>query len=247
MITCCNNAGTCSLLLNRWEETYKFGKNAIVLLDAFYEKRKKSKILKLLYDEKMEEQKIFGTWKVKGLTLIARGLAEKHDTEEAISNLKKALDVIALYKKEGDPMYQQLLAQEKQLRKLYNTYRQQIKVQRKKEKQRAMAMFKSSPSEEPKALRKIDPESLQRKSDANPDPNSKSTSCFVEAPSVELNEICIKEHPKKELVFEDRSKPGDIDPYEDMSFFSEHKEALLLLVGGFVGSAALFHLTNKRR
>ena len=54
------------------------------------------------------------------------------------------MDVIAIYKKDSDPMFQQLVAQERQLHKLHAGYRQRIKAEKKKEKERAVAMFGGS-------------------------------------------------------------------------------------------------------
>jgi hypothetical protein len=258
MITCCNNAGICSLLLNRLDETYNFGKNASVLLDAIYEKRGKSKILELLYKEGLEESKMFGTWKVKSLLLIARGLAERYETEKADKKLKEAMDVIAIYKKESDPMFQQLVAQEKQVRKLHVGYRQRIKAEKKKEKERAVAMFGGSGLGERQRSGKSG-----RLSDVNEKPTSIETNAGNTVTKASSGKSTATDEatytaertdakpiqpvpPKKTVSFSDGTVPGYGDEEEEPSLLQEHKEALLLLVGGVLGSAVAIHLMKKR-
>jgi hypothetical protein len=258
MITCCNNAGICSLLLNRLDETYNFGKNASVLLDAIYEKRGKSKILELLYKEGLEESKMFGTWKVKSLLLIARGLAERYETEKADKKLKEAMDVIAIYKKESDPMFQQLVAQEKQVRKLHVGYRQRITAEKKKEKERAVAMFGGSGLGERQRSGKSG-----RLSDVNEKPTSIETNAGNTVTKASSGKSTATDEatytaertdakpiqpvpPKKTVSFSDGTVPGYGDEEEEPSLLQEHKEALLLLVGGVLGSAVAIHLMKKR-
>ena len=267
MITCCNNAGTCCLFLSRWEETYKFAKNALVLIDALYEKREKSKILKIISSEGMELSKLFGTWKVKSLLLIARALAEKYETEDAITNLKVAQGIVTFYKKkeeeeeEGNPIiYQQLTLQEKQIRRLFTSCKQRIIAERKKEKQRAKAMFNIGGSG--KSLL-VETKSSSKEKEEKEEEEEEEKEEMTNAPSSKKNEVKAtttiaapntdSPQHRKRVSFVDGTKPGNLLGYDDdddneqvLSFFNEHIEALILLTGGVVVGSFLFSYLKKR-
>lgn len=258
MITCCNNAATCSLFLSRFEDARRFAKNALILIDALYEKREKSKILELLYHEGMEENKIFGVWKVKSLVLIARGLAESYESEDAISTLKKALGIVTTYKREGESTYQQFVSQEKQIRRLHKTCKQRIIAERKKEKQRAQAFFRSPGSKEPSKQENTSAnttqmlaETVQRKQVEEkkevPSSLSKARESSDRNSAEDLS--VSQDSSKKRVTFEDRSKPGSNTNVEDdgSTFFEEHKEAMLLITGGVVGYILYAFIAKKRR
>lgn len=249
MITCCNNAGTCSLLLQQWDETYKFGKNALVLLDALYERRRKSKILELLYKEGLNESKLFGTWRVKSLLLASSALAERHDTGEALTKLKQALSAIAEYKEESNPMFRQLLAQEKEARKLLFECKRRIKAEKKREKERAVAMFGGSEfaEQQHEVLRPIE-------TNARPYENEsiiRKAISAEEVKTVEEDSIAklVQTSPRKKKVsFDDGTVPGYLDEEDEdeVSFLQKHKEALLLLVMSGLGSVVARHFMKRR-
>jgi hypothetical protein len=237
--------------LNQLDETYKFGKNASVLLDAIYEKRGKSKIMDLLYKEGLEESKVFGTWKVKSLLLIARGLAERSETEEADKKLKEAMDVIAMYKKESDPMFQQLVAQEKQVRKLHVGYRQRIKAEKTKEKKRAVAMFGGSGlverhvsdvNEKPTSIETTAGDTVTKATSGRSTATDEATHTAEITDAKPIKPVL----SKKRVSFSDGTIPGNVDEEEEPSFLEEHGEALLLFAGGVLGSAVAFYLMKKR-
>ena len=224
MITCCNNAATCSLFLSRFEDARKFAKNALILIDALYEKREKSKILELLYREGMEENKIFGVWKVKSLVLIARGLAESYESEDAISTLKKALGIVTTYKREGESTYQQFVSQEKQIRRLHKTCKQRIIAERKKEKQRAQAFFRSPGSKKPSKQENTSAnttqmlaETVQRKQveETKEVPSSLSKARESSDRNSAEDLSVSQDSSKKRVTCEDRSKPGSNTNVED--------------------------------
>jgi tetratricopeptide (TPR) repeat protein len=257
MITCCNNAATCCLQLKDWDRAKKFGKNALVLLEALYEKKGNSNILKLLNREGTTSAKLFGTWMVKSRLVIARGLAERHDTNEAIDNLKKAQEMISEYKKEEDPMFRQLQSQEKEARKLLASCKDRIKAERKKEKQRARAMFMGAEE--------------KKDSENNKDPNETQSATkrernviFTEQDSHDdvvvtnriestgmeqgmANAFPEKSPQKKRVSFADGSTPGSVDDNAEPSFLEEHKEALLVVVGIALGSLCVHMLSRRRR
>lgn len=143
MITCSNNAGTCCTKLQKWDDSIKLAKSALVLIEALEEKKGK-KIHTFLNQEGVSDIKIFGEWKVKSYIITARSLSEKGDSSEAIEVLKKAQDVILTMLANvpnGDLSIKQLLVNGKEVKKLYATCRDQKKAQLQKEKQRAQAMF----------------------------------------------------------------------------------------------------------
>jgi len=243
MITCCNNAGTSCLFLSRWEDSFKFAKNALLVLDALYEKRDTSKILKLIYSHGVDASKLFGVWKVKSLLLIARALAEKHETEDAMSNLKTALGIVTIYKKESDSMCQQLALQEKQIRRLFTSCKQRIIAEKKKERQRAQAMFNSG-SGKSKSMNhtetmvqpipiETNPSQQEKEEEGKEKMNapSSSTSHEISNEGKEDEESTVALHsPRtKRVSFADGNKPGsllDDDEEEEEqvpSFFDEHK------------------------
>ena len=148
MITCCNNAGTCCTKLQKWEEAFRFAKNAVVLLDALEPKRGK-KIHQILNRDGISDVKLFGEWRVKSNLIMARALYEQNESIQAMEVLKQAHDVIVKFTQDENFSQQpefkasikQLLANDKEVKKLHALCKTQKKTQREKEKQRARAMF----------------------------------------------------------------------------------------------------------
>lgn len=251
MITCCNNAATCCVKLNEWSRAQKFAKNALVLLEALYERKGDSKILKLLKKEGFDDAKLFGCWRVKSHLVVARGLAELHETAEAINNLKMAQDAINEYKKDGDPVSRQLQSQEKEVRKLLIRCKDIKKADSKKERQRAKAMFRSS--EEKKDSGK----------DSEPGNGKNERKMFTDVEekqglhdATKASNGSVKEHvrpssskapAKKRVSFADGTTPGSVDDSSEPSFWGEHKEALMLIGGIAFGSLCIHVLLGNRR
>lgn len=148
MVTCSNNAGMCARHLGHWDESFKFGKNAEVLLDAV-EKKKGLKIHSILVKDGYHDVKLFGEWKVKCLMLQARALAEKKDFDQTIEILKKAHEIITKHATaENAEKYaasvKNLRNLEKEVKKLHAGCKERKSLVLKKEKQRAAAMFGGS-------------------------------------------------------------------------------------------------------
>lgn len=176
MITCSNNAATCSLKLDRLEEASKHAQQALGLLDAL-EKKKGLKIHGELLSQGHSDIRLFGEWKVKSLLIIARSLAENDEIEAAMDTAKTARDIITSFTaanafklnvENGQvPMdttiatnqhtstysYQQSVKQlqnnDKELLKLFLRCKERRKAQLKKERLRAQAMF-ATPSTDAK-------------------------------------------------------------------------------------------------
>lgn len=255
MITCCNNAGTCCLQLKEWDRAQKFAKNALVLLEALHEKKGNSNILKLLNREGTSDSKLFGAWMVKSRLVIARGLAERHDVDGAIDNLKNALEMISENKKDEDPIFRQLHNQEKEVRKLLASCKDRIKAARKKEKQRARAMFsfaddeKDSEHKDPNDVQSATVEvinaiAMKQESDSSFVVASEATD---QKQGTEDGGASKTTSPlKKRVSFADGTTPGSVDDNAEPPFLEEHKEALLLVAGIALGSLCV-HLFTRRR
>ena len=154
MITCCNNAATCCMKLNKWDDALKHAQQAVALLDAL-ENKKGSLIQQELHRQGVLDVRLFGEWKVKSLLITAGAFTEKDEVESALDAIKKAREVIAIHTSGSDPtevsqlpLYQQsinqLTSNNKELLKLSNRCKERRKIILKKEKMRAQAMFASS-------------------------------------------------------------------------------------------------------
>lgn len=72
MVTCSNNAATCCIQLQIWEEAFKFAKNALILLNAMFGKRG-AKIHTILNSDNGHcDAKMFGEWRAKSRLIMAR-------------------------------------------------------------------------------------------------------------------------------------------------------------------------------
>ena len=175
---------------------------------------------------------------------------QSHKTSEAIENLKKALEMVSLYKKPEDSMFRQLQAQEREVRKLLGNCKENFKSERKKEKLRARAMFGDlettkadgklesipKPSDESITKQKDQvPGGVSAKSEENETPNGD-----IPSPRSKKNAL------KKSVSFADGTTPGSYDDDAVPSFFDEHKEALLILGSIALGSMCLRLFFRKR-
>jgi hypothetical protein len=152
LITCSNNAATCSIKLDKWEEASKFAQNALILIDALYEKRGK-KIHTILNREGTIDAQLFGEWRVKSYLITARACMEKGDEAVAMGILKKAHLLAMKYmdrinailphnrSKEETVSCKSLISQIKDIRRLMSECSDKKKATKEVEKKRARAMF----------------------------------------------------------------------------------------------------------
>jgi tetratricopeptide (TPR) repeat protein len=251
MITCCNNAATCCIQLSRYDLAVNFAKNALVLIDALYEKRG-MKVHSILVRDGTSDEKMFGEYRVKALLMIARGLSERGECDSAIVSLKQAKDAIAMYynaDSDSDSSGRShLFSQQKQVKRLHATCVERKKALKQKEKQRAQAMFATSPSSKNTPVKKEN----DKPDNANPivTPSPKPTNTAIETDE-ELEELASETSSpttKRSVSFADDTKPGsrefleeqdhdDDDVEEETPWFGEHKEALVL--SAIAGLAAL--------
>lgn len=97
MVTCSNNAATCCIKLNQWNEAHKYATNALIIINALHERRG-LKVHKLLVSSTgMCDSRVFGEWRVKSYILISRVLMEREEYGEAMTQLKKARDTVHDY------------------------------------------------------------------------------------------------------------------------------------------------------
>jgi hypothetical protein len=186
---------------------------------------------------------------------------EKHNPLDAIQTLKKAVDAVAIYRKSQASMYKTLSSQEREVRRIYNECKQRLKASRKKEKQRARAMFGSVGEEKKDSEKKSFLTGAETTSSTEPvSEASVSTTKVPMAISTELSPAVegIPEgrrgmatgqlpHSTKRVSFADGSVPGDPDCDDsDPNFFEEHKEALYILTGIAMGCLAMHLVFNRR-
>lgn len=188
--------------------------------------------------------------------MIGKSQLEKQEPADAINTLKKAIDAMSIYKKENDPMFKQLLSQEKDIRRIYVESIQQIKENRRIEKERAKAMFGGGSDDKKDTGNRTSSEgrsSTPENTPATPDAESRSSPRSVTnidsedaASTTDLSKSGSGHFPKKRVSFADGTSPGDDVDDAEPSFFEEHMEALLLLAGFGVG-CWLVSMAWKRR
>ncbi|KAL7453429.1 hypothetical protein ACHAWC_008637 [Mediolabrus comicus] len=170
MITCSNNAATCCIKLQKWEEASKFAKNALILLDALYGKRG-MKIHTILNQEGIIDGKLFGEWRVKSYLVVARACMEQGEVGDAIVILKKARTMGMQFiqelnsseqcsRKEEKSSLRSLTSQMKEIKRLLEEYTEKKKAAKKIEKKKAKVMAQAlfgdgSRKEEKSSLRSL--------------------------------------------------------------------------------------------
>jgi tetratricopeptide (TPR) repeat protein len=224
MITCSNNAATCCTQLQKWDDSIKFAKSALSLIEALEEKKGK-KIHTFLNQEGFSDMKIFGEWKVKSYLITGRSLSEKGESAEAMDVLKKAQDVILSFTSnipEGDPSVKPLLLNGKEVKKLYAICKDKKKAQLQKEKQRAQAMF-AKPALDKNEIKDGKPPTETA-------PISPSASPPVSAAAQQS-----PKKPKKNVSFaENLTQTPEVEWYED----AEVLTGLAIFAGAVVATAA---------
>ena len=75
MVTCSNNAATCSAKLGAWDDARRHAQNALILLDSLHERRG-GKLHAALGRGGHVDARIFGEWRVKSHLVVARSCME---------------------------------------------------------------------------------------------------------------------------------------------------------------------------
>jgi hypothetical protein len=103
-IACSNNAGTCCMMLEKWDEAARFARNALVLIESLepkkHKKHRKRMVHAILSKSGYTDSKIFGEWRVRSLLTMASAFTRNEKYEEALSIIKEARDVITMYSAE---------------------------------------------------------------------------------------------------------------------------------------------------
>jgi tetratricopeptide (TPR) repeat protein len=205
MITCSNNAATCCTKLLHWDEAEKFARNTLVIIDAL-EPKKGKRIHILLNQSGYTDLKLFGEWRVKSCIIIAKALAEKGDSEEAIEILKTAREVIDKYTAQEyvkqpalKASIKTLVANGKEIQKLHKACKERRKVERDKEKQRARAMFGGGPSSSLSSVAEEKKEMFDSDVDSSPEKQSQKVAAAESLDPVRSVDAATPESPSGNL------------------------------------------------
>lgn len=257
IVTCSNNAATCCIQLEKFEEASRFAKNALILLNALYDKRGMKIHAILLKDNKLSDSKLFGEWRGKSCLIIARSQAQKDFFDESLDNLRNAKDFVSAYTNDetgaGQKRLKEIL---NEILKLKNNVVGRRKVIREKEKARAKAMFASNNIKKTHPNKPTEQENSSSNNttlnDINDHKNVVTNELKEDAShNEELNEENSNKKPLvKKVSFADTLEERHIleseEEEEEEPWYQEHKEALLLLaIGGLAVVTTAFGLRKR--
>ena len=267
MVTCSNNAATCCIKLEKYDEASKFAKNSLILTDALYRKRGKN-IHAVLNKEGIIDSKLFGEWRVKSYLVVARSCMEEGEVLDAISVLKKARDVAMGYidelnakqireqDKEEKASLKSLTSQVKEIRRLLVECSDKKKATKQIEMRRAKAMFAGDKENaSPTDTNKRKDKKQREESSVNTDRDSNASDNTASDQEVKIQKSKkddgSRPTPRKTVSF---SKiPPQVQEIEstadedDAPWYSEHKEALIMLAVAGFSAAALMALRRSSR
>ena len=250
LITCNNNAATCCAnLLPKWKDAaIKYAKNALLLIDALHGKQGQQ--IHTLIQTRLDVPniKLFGEWRVKSYLLLATVQQTKISYEpQVLEYCKKARVILTEYtNNKNDDATQPTSSKalkllERQINKLMASTLEQKKLHHEKEKARAKAMFGGGSTT---TTTKSQPKQLsngKKSTTTNPKPIIK--------PSKPLTV------PTKNVTFTGETKPPvgdfaigdsiDTDEEEEEPWYSDHKEALILLAAGGLATLSFMLLRKK--
>ena len=274
MITCSNNAATCCIKLQKWEEASKFAKNALILLDALYGKRG-MKIHTILNQDGIIDGKLFGEWRVKSYLVVARACMEQGELGDAIVILKKARTMGMQFiqelnsseqcsRKEEKSSLRALTSQMKEIKRLLEEYSEKKKAAKKIEKKKAKVMAQalfgdgkennSTPNDEIEMKDKkklsegkqpiVEDNSRENASDDHINSSGGGTATTKKLPFVRKSSLKSKlkrEYPSVQQSVSFSDQPPQVKEFErakddedESPWYSEHKEALIVLgIAGF--------------
>lgn len=258
MITCSNNAASCYVKKKEWKDAQQQARNALLIIDALDQKRG-MKIHTILRQGGLSDLKMFGEWRIKSMLIIARAEAEEQEYVMAIPRLKAALSHTRTSLHVGARVIPGLEKQDKEIRKLIQTYGERQRAILQKEKARAKAMFggktatsksKSSSAAsvaatankpvEVHAPSKAEIDVVQRTviTSKDVDPIKKA----VPKRAVDVNggatnsssQNSIKTSVEESIPAKNSDSDGEDDNNVDASWYEEHQEAIILssIIGG---------------
>lgn len=260
MVTCSNNAATCCIQLHLWEEAFKFAKNALILLNALFEKRG-AKIHGILNKDNGHcDAKMFGEWRVKSHIILARSLFEKDEYDLALDELKMAREHISYYVagkgttdqgaldyKLAKESVSRMRNQEREIIKLKSNITEKKKEHLKLERARAQAMFQDTATKSTKVSKL---KKAQDKEEPAHSSENRQSSKEDETQNGAVN-AAPKQLKKKVSFATNLEERHDIaaeeeEVEEEEPWYEEHKEALILL-GVAVLTFASFALARRSK
>ncbi len=261
IITCSNNAATCCIQLLKLEEAKRYAKNALILLNALYNKRGMKIHGVMTKDKQLSDAKIFGEWRGKSCLIIARSESNKDMLDEAMASLKKGKDYISEYlNDESSPPEQKKRLRDllKEVVKLKNILVEKKRIIHKKEKASAQAMFSDAERPSSKArkekgstyasssssnLEKAQQDVADEKANHVEKQEEKMTK-EASFPSLETKQVSFSKDlmEKKHLINLENEEEEEIEPW-----YEQHKEALLILaIGGLACLSKVLAFQRKQ-
>jgi hypothetical protein len=272
LITCSNNAATCCIKLEKWEEATKFAQNALILIDALHEKRGK-KIHTILKKEGTIDAQLFGEWRVKSYLILARASMEKGDEDVSMALLKKAhfhalgfMDNINAKlphnrSQEEVSSCKSLISQIKDIRRLMAECSGKNKAAKEKEKRRARAMFGGAAGAAKKASTESEDEKQQQQTKCTEKDECPKGASKTIAPADEkvrqkkdhpscsspASRKCVTFSKRPPQVKEFEPDAGDHGQDREEAWYNQHKEALIMMAVAGLSAAALISLKKFAR
>lgn len=256
MITCCNNAATCAANEKsvKWDLVSRYARNALELIEALEERQtptKSTRVFAILEKDGFGSIKVFGEWKGKSVLFLAKAQSEKQNYSKALELCTKAQSAVKKYLDE-DPTNKVLLQHEKEIKRIRANCQAKKKLELKKEKQRAQAMFGGGGggggTNNGNETKKETP-AVEKK------PSSMSK---PKPPSETNGKKAVEEQPssKKNVTFEDGGTPRDEYDNEkgrgrdggqelELPWYEEHQE-LMILAGILLAGLAVTQMILKR-
>ncbi len=249
IVTCSNNAATCCIQLEKYDEASRFAKNALILLNALYNKRGMKIHGILLRDHGLTDSKIFGEWRGKSCLIIAKSEAQKECFDEAFGTLQEAKDFVSAFMtsdndtSNGTSEQKRLKELMKEILKVKSSVTMKKKALLEKEKEKAKKMFSGMSRRESK--------SPMPPSETQADKTLK-TSFKTEGSTNEAEGNIEKLKDPKRVTFaanleERRFLESERDEDVDLPWYQEHKEALILLsLAGLAFASTIFSVRKRQ-
>ncbi|KAL7429576.1 hypothetical protein ACHAXH_001751 [Discostella pseudostelligera] len=277
LITCSNNAATCCVKLDKWEEATKFAQNALILIDALHEKRGK-KIHTILNKEGTIDAQLFGEWRVKSYLIMARSFMKKGDDSVAMGILKKAhlhamgymdrINAILPHNRSNEETVscKSLVSQIKDIRRHMSECSDKNKATKEIEKRRAKAMFggtKSTAVKKDSTVNSVSPKELendqqqQRKRMMDDNKVNGTASSSINSDEKDAAHKTSGTPACKKCVTFSQHPPQvkEFEPHissdaghkVDESWYNQHKEALIVMAVAGLSAMALISLKKFAR
>lgn len=249
IVTCSNNAATCCIQLEKYDEASRFAKNALILLNALYNKRGMKIHGILLRDHSLTDSKIFGEWRGKSCLIIAKSEAQKECFDESLGNLQEAKDFVSAFMTSDNDSASNGTSEQKRLKELIKEIlkvKSSVTMKKKalleKEKEKAKKMFSGMSKREPKSPK------LPSETQANKKlKSSVKTEGSTNKPEGNMK---IPKDPKRVSFAANLEERHILESEEEedveLPWYEEHKEALILLsLAGLAFASTIFNVRKR--